>query len=201
MEKLQAAQQLTATLLPLSTVNVMSHEDDRCFQCHESGHTVHHCTNICCFKCNEYALIGYHPQAHLHIITEKDPTPDITLDHPLNTATRTGTDIADQGHSHILTYIEVIISITCTEVIPDLTIDATIGILHNTLTPALTIIAVTHHMADHPHIGVLWHTQETTADTNHNLHIDPVRKHNIKLHLDIAVPQQNLRVEGIPESQ
>ena len=28
VEKLQAAQQLTATLLPLSTVNVMSHEED-----------------------------------------------------------------------------------------------------------------------------------------------------------------------------
>ena len=31
VEKLQAAQQLTATLLPASTVNVMSHEEDRCF--------------------------------------------------------------------------------------------------------------------------------------------------------------------------
>ena len=32
VEKLQATQQLTATLLPSSTVNVMSHEEDRCFQ-------------------------------------------------------------------------------------------------------------------------------------------------------------------------
>ena len=30
-EKLQAAQQLTATLVPSSTVNVMSHEEDHCF--------------------------------------------------------------------------------------------------------------------------------------------------------------------------
>ena len=37
-EKLQAAQQLTATLIPSSTVNVMSHEEDRCFQCQESGY-------------------------------------------------------------------------------------------------------------------------------------------------------------------
>ena len=36
VEKLQAAQQLTATLLPSSTVNVMSSEDDKCFQCQES---------------------------------------------------------------------------------------------------------------------------------------------------------------------
>ena len=38
VEKLQPAQQLAATLLPASTVNVMSHEEDRCFQCQESGH-------------------------------------------------------------------------------------------------------------------------------------------------------------------
>ena len=31
VEKLQAAQQLTATLLPLSTVNVMSDEEDQCY--------------------------------------------------------------------------------------------------------------------------------------------------------------------------
>ena len=43
VEKLQAAQQLTATLLSSSTVNVMSGEDDQCFQCQESGHIAHHC--------------------------------------------------------------------------------------------------------------------------------------------------------------
>ena len=38
VEKLQVAQQLTATLMPSSTVNFMSHEEDCCFQCQESGH-------------------------------------------------------------------------------------------------------------------------------------------------------------------
>ena len=38
VEKLQATQQLTATLIPSSTVNVMSYEEDYCFQCQESGH-------------------------------------------------------------------------------------------------------------------------------------------------------------------
>ena len=46
VEKLQAAQQLTATLMPSSTVNVMSHEEDCCFQCQESGHRAHHCSNV-----------------------------------------------------------------------------------------------------------------------------------------------------------
>ena len=37
VEELQAAQQLTTTLLPSSTVNVMSSEDNQCFQCQELG--------------------------------------------------------------------------------------------------------------------------------------------------------------------
>ena len=43
VQKLQAAQQLTATLLPSSTVNMTSNEGDQCFQCQELGHTAHHC--------------------------------------------------------------------------------------------------------------------------------------------------------------
>ena len=46
VEKLQAAQQLITTLLPSSTVNVISNEDDRCFQCQESGHIACHCPHI-----------------------------------------------------------------------------------------------------------------------------------------------------------
>ena len=53
VKKLQAAQQLTATLIPSSTINVMSHED-HCFQCQESGHITQHCPNVCCFECDEY---------------------------------------------------------------------------------------------------------------------------------------------------
>ena len=43
VEKLHAAQQLTATLILYSTMNVMSHEEDHCFQCQELGHTACHC--------------------------------------------------------------------------------------------------------------------------------------------------------------
>ena len=38
VEKHQAAQQLTSTLLPPSSVNIMSSDDDKCFQCQETGH-------------------------------------------------------------------------------------------------------------------------------------------------------------------
>ena len=38
VEKLQATQQLTSTLLPSSSVNTMSSNEDKCFHCQESGH-------------------------------------------------------------------------------------------------------------------------------------------------------------------
>ena len=58
VEKLQAAQQLTTTLLPLSTINVMSNEEDQCFQCQELGHIACCCPNIHCFECDEYGHIA-----------------------------------------------------------------------------------------------------------------------------------------------
>ena len=58
VEKLQAAQQLTATLLPSSTVNVMSSEDDKCFQCQELGHMACHFPHIQCFDCDGYSHIA-----------------------------------------------------------------------------------------------------------------------------------------------
>ena len=58
VEKLQAVQQLTATLLPSSTVNVMSNKEDQCFQCQEVGHIACHCLNVHCFECNEYGHIA-----------------------------------------------------------------------------------------------------------------------------------------------
>ena len=58
VEKLQAVQQLIVTLLPSSTVHVMSNEEDQCFQCQELGHIAHHCPDIRCFECNEYGHIA-----------------------------------------------------------------------------------------------------------------------------------------------
>ena len=57
IEKLQAVQQLTATLLPSSAVNVMSKKEDQCFQCQELGHITCHCLNVCCFECDKYGHI------------------------------------------------------------------------------------------------------------------------------------------------
>ena len=58
VEKLQAAQHLTATLLPSSSVNVMSNKADQCFQCQELGHIACHCPNVHCFECDEYGHVA-----------------------------------------------------------------------------------------------------------------------------------------------
>ena len=58
VETLQAAQQLTANLLPSSSVNVMSSNDDKCFQCQVLGHMACHCPCIKCFDCDEYGHVA-----------------------------------------------------------------------------------------------------------------------------------------------
>ena len=54
VEKLNAVQQMTATISPPSMVNMMMNDEDRCFQCQEHGHIARHCPNITCFECDEY---------------------------------------------------------------------------------------------------------------------------------------------------
>ena len=58
VEKLQAAQQITSTLLPTSSVNTMSSDNDRCFQCQEVGHMAHYCPHIQCYNCDIYGHVA-----------------------------------------------------------------------------------------------------------------------------------------------
>ena len=58
VEKLQAAQQLTSSLLPMSSVNAMSSDQERCFQCQEVGHMARYCPHIRCYDCNNYGHVA-----------------------------------------------------------------------------------------------------------------------------------------------
>ena len=58
VEKLQAAQQITSSLLPASSVNTMSSDNDRCFQCKEVGHMARYCPHIRCYDCNSYGHVA-----------------------------------------------------------------------------------------------------------------------------------------------
>ena len=57
VEKLQAAQQITSSLLP-SSVNTMSSDNNRCFQCQEVGHMARYCPHIWCCDCDNYGHVA-----------------------------------------------------------------------------------------------------------------------------------------------
>ena len=57
VKKLNAIQQLTATITPPSMVNMMSNDENCCFQCQEHGHIARNYPNIRCFECDEYSHI------------------------------------------------------------------------------------------------------------------------------------------------
>ena len=44
-------------IIPQSTVNIMSNDEDCCFQCQEQGHIARNCPNLRCFECDEYGHI------------------------------------------------------------------------------------------------------------------------------------------------
>ena len=58
VEKLQATQQLTSSLLPASSVNTMSSDQEKCFQCQEVGHMARYCPHIRCYDCNNYGHVA-----------------------------------------------------------------------------------------------------------------------------------------------
>ena len=58
VEKLQAAQQLTSSLLPASSVNVMTTNEEKCFQCQEVGHMARYCPHIKCYECDNYGHVA-----------------------------------------------------------------------------------------------------------------------------------------------
>ena len=55
--ELTAVQQLTAMIIPPSTVNKMFNEEGCCFQCQEQGHIALNCPKNRCFECDEYGHI------------------------------------------------------------------------------------------------------------------------------------------------
>ena len=58
VEKLQAAQQISSSVLSTSSVNTMSSDNDRCFQCQEVGHMACYCPHIRCYDCDNYGHVA-----------------------------------------------------------------------------------------------------------------------------------------------
>ena len=101
VEKLNAAQQLTAMIIPPSTFNVISNEEHCCFQCQEPGHTgltlgVMNATNMVTFSWTVYT--EYHLQELQWHTT--NCTNITTPDQIWGTTVKVETGIADPDHSH-----------------------------------------------------------------------------------------------------
>ena len=173
----------------------MSSEGDQCFQCQELGHITCHCSNVHSFDCDEYGLIAVDcpdriPPSGMHACHRgRTPTQDTAPDLLLGTMTGTGIRIAGPGHSHTLMDITVTVAVTHIEVIPGHTTDATTEALHNFTTPALTIIAMTHHTGEHPHIEVCQLNLEIAANPDCTLPIKQIRTPHLNQHPPLAGQQ------------
>ena len=168
VEKLNAVQQLTATITSPSTVNMMSNDDDRCFQCQEHGHIARNCPNIRCFECDEYG----------HIVMDsphKIPPLGTPAKHHQSKLHKSYHARSCSRHHNI----EAILG-------HNIGIVATIkGVAHNTQIPHTGVIAinptVTHldHTADHPCTEADHTTPEIQAT---HVHIHPTN-HQGEIHI------------------
>ena len=190
VEKLQAPQQLTSTLLPSSSVNTMSSNEDKCFQCQELGHMACYCPCIRCFDCNDYGHVAAncldkilpsgiparHRDNNSHT-RQCGRSPSQNNHSEIGTITvtiETGIDLS--GPDPIPTAIDTGVTVTLTHE------EVTLGPITNPLTAvhhikeaqAPTITNVTPHIADPHHAEVF---PETAVDPDHVHHTNTTTKH------------------------
>ena len=178
VEKLKAAQQITSTLLPTSSVNTMSSDNDRCFQYQEIGHMACYCPHIQCYDCDNYGYVAMDcldkipPSGTLacHRTNTNDrcdrssldfiATPDV---HTM--ITRIDPDSVIPSPTPITIDIGVAAARTPVEVAPGHSTDLPSVVSHITGAPVPITTAMTHCTADLHLIGIL---PKMTADLNTN---------------------------------
>ena len=162
VEKLNAVQQLTATITPPSMVNMMSNDEDHCFQCQEHGHIARNCPNIRCFECDEYGLIvmdcphRISPSATPAKHHQSKPKNTTTPGQAPDTTAKAGTGEAVPDLSHISTDITAQVSMIHIEAIPD----HDIGII-------TTITEVAHNVSSSTYRS---YSHQSPHDTPHQPH-------------------------------
>ena len=192
VEKLQAARQLTSTLLPPSSVNIMSSDDNKCFQCQETGHMAHYCpqkdvlTVMVMAMLQQIALTKFHPQAYQ--LDEEtttledmiDPHLGVTIMIGITTVTiKIGTGSGDLDLTSIILDIGVTVTVNLMDVTPDPFTNPHATAHHATEAQSHTITDKTYHTTDPHHAGV---SPEITVDPTHahptNTIIKPQQDHH-----------------------
>ena len=224
VEKPQAAQQITSTLLPTSLVNTMSSDNDKCFQCQETGHMACYCPSIRCFDCDNYG----------HVATDcpdKIPpscTPACCRGNTTSRCDRSssrhhshnrcstviieiGTSSVVPDPAHAILDTGVTATMTPAGVTPDCFIDLHIIAPHATEAQVHTATAVTHHITD-PHPIEIFpkmiadpdYTNPTSNITNqqkdllqvHKQHLGKIRTEDTN-RLQLSILPQNIIVQII----
>ena len=211
VEKLQAAQQITSTLLPTSSVNTMSSDNDRCFQCQEIGHMACYCPHIWCFDCDNYGHVAMDcpdkiPLSGTPACCKSNTTTRHVIGHPLGIIVtpdiltmiiKIGPGLVVPDPIHIPMDIGVAAIMTPIGATPGHSTDLPNVVSHATEAQVPTTIAVTHHTADLHPIGI-FPKMTADLDTNPknnitNWHKNPLQTH--KQHLG------SIKIEDTNRSQ
>ena len=202
VEKLKAAQQLTSSLLPTSSVNVMTTDQEKCFQCQEVGHMARYCPHIKCYDCDNYGHVAMDAQIKFHhqacqpaagtdpVKGAGDHLPDTTVTpvtHGMNTE---DLDTVALDLNPTITATGATATTIPIGVDPDHSIGLLAAISHEIEAPVPITAIVIHLTADNPPVDM---PPEMTAD----LTTEP--KGNITNHLEDL--HGNLKTESINKSQ
>ena len=189
----------------------MSHEEDCCFQCQESGHIACHCPNVHCFECDEYRHIVVDcphripPSGSLYTIIDHNPSMDITTAQLHTTIPQIGIEAIDLNPNDTTEDITAKVTISpsehvighTTETMEDMTgvvhVDSTHTLLHTTLTE-------TPHIEDPPLIEAYQPIHEITAIHTLGQPIGQLRKPHIRIHPIPEDPTDIHTIRGIQES-
>ena len=146
----------------------MSSDDDKCFQCQETGHMACYCPHIRCFNSDNYchATVDCPNKMQdaetITLVDMIDPHLGVTITIGITTVTiEIGMGPADFNLTPITLDIGVTVAVTLTEVAVDHFTNPHTTAHHATEAPAHTITAETCHTADPHHAGVF---PEITAD-------------------------------------
>ena len=144
----------------------------------------------------------YHPQVHLHVITDHNPGIDIITAQPHTTISQIGTEAVDLNHNHATNDTTAKVTITpsehalghTTETTGDLTVvhaDSIQTLIH-------TALAMTPHIKDPPLIEAHQPIHEIAADHTLSQPIGQLRKPHIKIH---PIPEGPTEIHTIREIQ